>query len=300
MEPQGAAPETGEPEPVREPETEKRAQEPKTPLPPPASFPEAAAPKSPPPPLAPSSPRPLPAQKGEGPAGGEISTGALPVPQPSGNHPAVERRPVARSQSQAEPPRWPPASAVKAGGLSLLVPGLGQWTRGDKTRAQAAFLSQTVAIVVQTGVGNEVRGKVDKGLDDVYLYRSAKFGAGALWMSQSLGTTIRAWQGERPPCTVNGALWRSLAIPGWGLIHAGHYELGFNVLAWEGYAWYWGTKTELRRQDRISLLAFSYWGQFLLTGLLAKDRPSDVTVSTMFGGERMTLTAGKRFGGRGR
>ncbi len=298
--PKEAAPETGKPqEPVPGPEPEKRAQERATPSPPeqpPVPFPEAAAPKPAPTTPPPPSPHSLPALKGEGLSAGQVSTGTLAVPRPSGAFPAVERQTVERSKPKAEPPPPSPAAAVKAGGLSLLVPGLGQWTRGDKTRAQTAFLSQIVAIVVQTGVGNEVNSKVDKGLDDIYLYRSAKFGAGALWLSQSAGTTLRAWRGERPPCTVNGALWRSLLVPGWGLIHSGHYELGFNVLAWEGYAWYWGTKTELRRRDRIGLLALSYWGQVVLTGLLAKDRPSDVTLSTFFDKERMMLTAGKRFG----
>ncbi len=233
-----------------------------------------------------------------------VST-ASPEPRP------VEEVPGASSSapvpSAAVPPSDPAArkteaprlKAVGAGCLSMLVPGLGQRAAGDKAKAAVVFATQVGLLTGSAMLGDHIKKNVDRGLSDVYWYRVSKYVAAAYWVSQSAATTVRLWpKKEKTPPDVNGALARSFVLPGWGLIYSGYYETGFNVMALEGFVLYWGTKSELPKKERLNLVAFSHWGQVVLTGVLAKYKAAGLRAALVPAddGAGVVFVLQKRFG----
>jgi hypothetical protein len=220
----------------------------------------------------------------------------------------IEPKPPRGAESESGEGTKSPGRASRAGFLSLLVPGLGQAVvEGDKAGGARAFLVQVLWAAGSSVGQREFRAKVERGLDDVYAYKAARFGLGTAWVAQSAALTLRLWPGiDEEPDDVGGAVSRSMLVPGWGLLHAGRYELGLNVMAWEGFAWYWGSKAELRRQDRVALVAWTHWTQAVLTGWLVSSgggassragRAADVTVAVEPRDGGTTFALRRRFGG---
>jgi len=214
---------------------------------------------------------------------------------PAGKIPAPVVVPSAPAGRSDAPKILSKPGALGAGTLSLVLPGLGQWRAGDRPGAAGAFLRQAGFLAVSYGMKKKAGDDVERRLDDIYLYRAAKYGAGSAWLGQSVGTVMRHWPRAPAPRSADGAIARAIVFPGGGLWHAGRYELAVNVMAWEGFVLYWGTKTELRRDDRVSLIAFTHFAQIALTGFLASPARKDVAAVPSFDGESVRLTLHGRY-----
>jgi len=235
------------------------------------------------------------------------------IPEPGPPRPEEKKEAVKASASLPEESSFPaPAEkiltpeqyqrreALHSGTLSLLLPGLGQIATGDKVRGTVTMAVETGLLTASFLVEKRVNDKLDRNLRDIYLYRTLKYATVSTWASQAVGTMMRVWPKDPSHTpTPRGALQRSIFIPGWGLVYSGHYELGLNVMAWEGYVAYWATKNELHAADRRNILAFTYWGQLVLTALMASHYPSASSPQLRIesDGEKSSIMIDKRFGG---
>lgn len=203
--------------------------------------------------------------------------------------------------------------ALRAGFLSLLVPGLGQWVEGESVRGPITFVGEGGLVLAASLVSDHVAKQVDRRMRDQYQYQFIRFGAGAEWISQAAGTVVRFWPHEPRRVSPGAAVAKSLVLPGWGLWSSGYYETALNVLAWEGFFAWWATRgvwinPEHFNGERQQLLSFNlaalmavHAAQIVMTGHAVQNmnrRYDAGTLSLDAAPGRMGLRWTRRFGRR--
>ncbi len=201
--------------------------------------------------------------------------------------------------------------ARRAGFLSLLVPGLGQWVEGESVRGPVTLVGEGGLVLAASLVSDRVAKQVDRQMRDQYQYQFVRFGAGAEWIAQAAGTVVRFWPHEPRRVSAGAAVAKSLVVPGWGLWSCGYYETALNVLAWEGFFAWWATRgvwinPEHFNGERQQLLSFNvaalmavHAAQIVMTGHAARnanDRHEASTLSLDAAPGRLGLRWAKRFG----